>query len=154
LINPSDQVVERQTVENVQPVARSLNVTVRTPDDIDRAFAKRAEDAMQGVFSAPDPMLFNERQRTADLALASRLPVVFPNRPGAVAGGFMSYGTDARAIFRRAAAYVDKIIKGRKPAIPIEQPTKFELIINLKTAKALGLTVPPALLARADEVIE
>jgi hypothetical protein len=77
LINPSDQVVERQTVENVQPVARSLNVTVRTyevrtPDDIDRAFAKMAEDAMQGVFSAPDPMLFNERQRTADLALASR----------------------------------------------------------------------------------
>ena len=100
-------------------------------------------------------MMFNERKRIADLALLQKLPVMVHNRQMVEAGGLISYGPSFPDLFRRAAAYVDKILKGEKPAdIPVEQPTKFELVINLKTAKALGLTVPPTLLARADEVIE
>jgi putative tryptophan/tyrosine transport system substrate-binding protein len=100
-------------------------------------------------------MLFEERGRVVDLAARNRLPAVFTSWEFVDAGGLMSYGPNVADLFRRAATYVDKILKGAKPGdLPVEPPTKFELVINLKTAKALGLTIPPPLLARADHVID
>jgi putative ABC transport system substrate-binding protein len=100
-------------------------------------------------------MFFRERRRLVDLAAKNRLPTVFPYREFVDDGGLMAYGPDLADLSRRGATYVDKILKGAKPGdLPVEQPTKFELVINLKTAKALGLTIPPSLLARADQVIE
>jgi putative ABC transport system substrate-binding protein len=103
----------------------------------------------------PDPVFVTNLKRIADLAARSRLPSIFHLREFADSGGLVAYGPDRSDMFRRAATYVDKILKGAKPGdLPIEQPTKFELVINLKAAKALGITVPPSLLARADEVIQ
>ena len=103
----------------------------------------------------PSAMFFNERRRLVDLAAKTRLPAVYPGREFVDAGGLMTYGPNIADLFRRAATYVDKILKGAKPAdLPIEQPTKFELVINLKTARALGLTIPRSLPRRADWVIE
>jgi ABC-type uncharacterized transport system substrate-binding protein len=103
----------------------------------------------------PSPMLFAERRRIVDLAAKYRLPSMAMGREFAELGGLISYGASIPGLFRRCATYVDKIIKGAKPAdLPVEQPTKFDLVINIKTAKALGLDIPPSLLARADEVIE
>ena len=103
----------------------------------------------------PSGLLFIERRRVVDLAAKHRLPAVHFGRPFAEAGGLMAYGANGEDLHRRAATYVDKILKGAKPAdLPIEQPTKFDLVINLKTAKALGLEVPPQLIAQADELIE
>jgi len=100
-------------------------------------------------------MFFSERRRLVDLAAKNRLPAVYRLREFVDAGGLMSYGPDFADMFQRAATYVDKILKGAKPAdLPVEQPTKFELVINLKAAKALGLTIPPSVLRRADEVVE
>lgn len=160
LHNPSDLASSRRTIEAVTKASDLLKITIRPyearlPEDIDRAFSLMAQDNVESVFVSNDSMLFNERQRVANHALALRLPAMLTNRLGTQAGGLLSYGQDTRLAFRRVAYYVDKIFKGDKPAdLPIEQPTKFEMLINLKTARALGIDIPPTLLARADEVIE
>jgi putative tryptophan/tyrosine transport system substrate-binding protein len=131
-------------------------VEARRPADIDRAFSDmtRARAGALTVLGG-GTMLFAERRRLVDLAAKNRLPAVYPWRDFVDAGGLMSYGANFPDLYRRVATYVDKILKGAKPAdVPIEQPTKFELVINLKTAKALGLTIPQTLLLRADQVIE
>jgi putative ABC transport system substrate-binding protein len=108
-----------------------------------------------GLLVIGDPLIYGLRRQVSDLSAKARLPAMYPSRDYPEEGGVMSYGINRRQIYRRAAEYVDRILKGAKPAdLPVEQPTKFELIINLKTAKALGLTIPPSLLQRADQVIE
>jgi putative tryptophan/tyrosine transport system substrate-binding protein len=135
--------------------AKLLPVEVRAPADIDAAFQALTRAHANIVIVPTDPMFLNERRRIAELAVAARLPIVCGFREHVEDGGLMSYGIDPRENWRRAATYVDKILKGARPAdLPIEQPTKFELIVNLKTARALGLTIPESFLLRADEVIE
>ena len=127
----------------------------RGPNDFDNAFAAMANARAGALIMFPSPMFYVNYRRLVDLAATHRLPVIYWFREAVEAGGFMCYGADIPALFRRAAIYVDKILKGAKPGdLPIEQPTEFELVINLKTAKALGLTIPPSLLQRADQVIE
>jgi putative ABC transport system substrate-binding protein len=151
---------EKDLLKGAEGAARALGVRLqvveaRGPADIDRAFSDMTRARAGALTSLGGPMFFNERRRLVDLAAKNRLPAVFPFREFADAGGLMSYGPNLADLLRRAAIYVDKILKGAKPAdLPVEQPTKFELVINLKTAKALGLTIPPSLLGRADEVIE
>jgi putative ABC transport system substrate-binding protein len=113
-----------------------------------------AQAGMGAVVVLADPMLGSHRTRLAELSAKHRLPSVSPFREAAESGGLVSYGPSLRANFRHAATYIDRILKGAKPAdLPVEQPARFELVINLKTAKALGLTIPPTLLFQADEVI-
>jgi putative tryptophan/tyrosine transport system substrate-binding protein len=128
---------------------------VRLPDDLHAAFPSFARDSVKIVLALTDAMFLNERKRIAFLGMAARLPTMFGSRENAEDGGLMSYGIDLRANWRRAATFVDKILKGARPGdLPLEFPTKLELVINLTAAKVLGLDVPPTLLARADEVIE
>jgi putative ABC transport system substrate-binding protein len=128
---------------------------LRSRGDLDAAFSNLNHGRVVGVMTTLDAMIFNERKRIANLALANRLPTLVHNREMVEAGGLISYGPSFPDLFRRAAGYVVKIVKGAKPSeLPVEQPTKFDLAINLKTAKTLGVTIPPTLLARADEVIE
>jgi putative tryptophan/tyrosine transport system substrate-binding protein len=123
--------------------------------EIDRAFSAATETRVGALMTLPDAFLWSLRSRIVTLAARHRLPAMYPEPEFVTAGGLIAYGPNVPANFRRAAVYVDKILKGAKPGdLPIEQPTKFELLINLKTAKALGLTIPPALLLRADQVIE
>jgi putative ABC transport system substrate-binding protein len=130
-------------------------VEARGPADFDRAFSDMTRAHADALTVLPSPMFFNERRRLVDLAAKHRLPAGYPWREGADAGGLMSYGPSIADLYRRAATYVDKILKGVMPGdLPVEQPTKFELVINRKTAKALGLTIPQSLLQRADEVIQ
>jgi putative tryptophan/tyrosine transport system substrate-binding protein len=146
--------------KEAEVAARALGVRLqlveaRGPADLDRAFSDMTKARAGALTVLPSAMLFTERRRLADLAARNRLPAVYPAREYVDAGGLMAYGANVADLFRRAATYVDKILKGAKPAeLPVEQPTKFELVINLKTAKALGLTIPPSLLQRADEVIQ
>jgi putative ABC transport system substrate-binding protein len=134
---------------------RPLFVEARGPEDFDRAFSDMTRARAGALTALPSVMFILERRRLVDLAAKNRLPAVYPWRDFVDAGGLMSYGPNIADLFRRAATYVDKILKGAKPAdLPVEQPTKFELVINLKTAKALGLTIPQSLLQRADEVIQ
>ncbi|MDP1682454.1 MAG: ABC transporter substrate-binding protein [Burkholderiales bacterium] len=127
----------------------------RRPDEIEAAFAVIAKQQPGALLVIPDAMLISQRQRVADLAAKHRLPVMYPFREFVEVGGLMSYGASLQDNYRRAATYVDKILKGANPGdLPVEQPTKFELLINLKTAKALGITIPPELMLRADEVIQ
>jgi putative tryptophan/tyrosine transport system substrate-binding protein len=130
-------------------------VEMRSPQEVPSAFATMARERVGAVMVMSDALTVMQRNQIAELALKDRLPTIFPLREYVVAGGLMAYGENIRDFFLRAALYVDKILKGAKPTdLPIEQPTRFFLTINLKTAKALGLDVPPMLLARADEVIE
>jgi putative ABC transport system substrate-binding protein len=132
-----------------------IGAAVREPADVDRVFDALARQPNGGLMVLPDISMTNYREAIVALAARHRVPAVYPFRFFAVSGGLMSYGTDSAEIFRRAAGYVDRILKGTSPGeLPIQAPTKYELVINLKTAKALGLEVPPTLLARADEVIE
>ena len=149
-----------QEMNEVRAVAPALGLDIvdkleiRRADDIAPAFAALKGGA-QGLYVSSDPLVATNRVRIITLALAARLPTSFVRREYIEAGGLMAYGPNFLDLNRRAADFVDKILRGTKPAdIPVEQPTKFDLIINLTTAKALGLTVPPTLLARADEVIE
>jgi len=131
------------------------SVEVRGPDDVKTALPAVVSGGAGALFVADDPFLFQYRTRIADFAAQHRLPTMFSFRSFVDAGGLMSYGPIIADLTRRAAAYVDKILKGAKPAdLPVEQPTKFELVINLKTAKANGLTIPPSALARADQIIQ
>jgi putative ABC transport system substrate-binding protein len=151
---------EKDTLKEAEVAARALRVRPQFvaapgPVDIDRAFSDMSRARAGALTVLTSAMLFGERRRLADLAAKNRLPTMYPWREAVDVGGLMAYGPDLADLLRRVATYVDKILKGTKPGdLPVEQPTKFELIINLKTAKALGLTIPPSLLARADQVIE
>ena len=128
---------------------------VRTPDQLAPSIEAAVKAGATGLTILETPSLLDLRREIADLAARLRLVAIYGSRDFVDAGGLMSYGTDRRQLYRRAAELVDKVLKGEKPAdIPVEQPTKFELVINLKAAKALGLSVPANLLALADEVIE
>ena len=151
---------EKDTLKGAEVAARALGVRLqfveaRGPADIDRAFSDMTRARAGALAVWTTSMFVAERRRLVALAAKNRLPGVYTLREFVDAGGLMSYGHSQADLNRRAATYVDKILKGAKPAdLPVEQPTKFELVINLKTAKALGLTIPPSLLARADHVVE
>jgi len=147
-------------LKEAEVAARALGVRLqfveaRGPAYFDRAFSDMTKARAGALTVLTSNMFFIERRRLVDLAAKHRLPAVYQWREGVDAGGLMAYGPNVTDLFRRAAPYVDKILKGAKPGdLPVEQPTKFELVINLKTAKALGLTIPQSLLIRADEVIQ
>jgi ABC-type uncharacterized transport system substrate-binding protein len=146
----------KQAADAADALALQLQlVEARSPEQLDHAFATIDGTRAEALFPFPSPMLFTERRRIVDLAAMHRLPAMYNSREFVALGGLIGYGASITGLNRRAAFYVDKILKGAKPSdLPVEQPTKFELFINLKTAKTLGLTVPPTLLATADEVIE
>jgi putative ABC transport system substrate-binding protein len=154
--NPYPAIVFKET----QAAGRTLGIEVhslevRGPDDLDGAFAAARQQHPDALISVEDPLTFTYRKRIADFAVAEQLPSLHGISEEVKAGALISYGANQPDLIRRAAGYVDKILKGAKPAdLPVQQPTTFELVINLKTARALGLEVPPTLLARADEVIE
>ena len=130
-------------------------VEIRRAEDIEPAFAGLGDRADAMYVCSADPLINNNRDRINTLALSARLPTVYAERPYAEGGGLISYGPNVPDMFKRAAEFSDKILKGAKPAdLPVEQPNTFELVVNLKTAKALGLTIPQTLIATADEVIE
>jgi putative ABC transport system substrate-binding protein len=144
----------------VETAGQTLGVQVRLsearrPEELETAFAAMARQRPDALLVNADPMYDSQRHRIVELAGKLRLPAIYQWREFTEAGGLMSYGADLPALYRRLPVYVDKIFKGAKPAeLPVEQPTKYELVINLKTAKALGLTIAPSVLARADQVIE
>jgi len=150
----------KDILKEAEVAARALGVRLqfveaRGPADFDSAFSEMTRARADALTVLTSVMFFNERRRLVDLAAKNRLPAVYPWRDSVDAGGLMSYGPNVADLFRRAATYVDKILKGAKPAdLPVEQPTKFELVINPKAAKALGLTIPPSVLGRADEIIQ
>jgi putative tryptophan/tyrosine transport system substrate-binding protein len=146
--------------QSVETAAEKLGLTLqmvpaRSLEDFDGAFATMAQERVGGFLAVGSPLFLGQRVPLAALALKYRLPGMFPFKEHVVAGGLMSYGADPSDLYRSAAGYIDKILKGAEPAdLPVEQASKYQLVINLKTANALGLEIPPMLLARADEVIE
>ena len=154
--NPSD-VLELKEV--LPAAARALRLTiqpweVRDADDFERVFAAISKERPDGLYVTGGPLMNANQKRIVGFALKSRLPSMYSREEDVDAGGLMYYGADLADSYRRVAYYVDRILKGAKPAdLPVEQPTKFELVINLKTAKQIGLTIPPKVLARADKVI-
>ena len=159
LVNPTSP-VPPVVLQRLAGAARSLGtdlmwVDAQRPGELAGAFAKMSQASVNGVLVVTDAMFFSQRALVVDLAAKHQLPTAYHEREFAEAGGLMAYAPNGSAIFRRAATYVDKILKGAKPGdLPIEEPTRIELVINLKTAKALGLTIPQSLLLRADEVIQ
>jgi putative ABC transport system substrate-binding protein len=160
LVNTSAAGLARQYSEEGQAAARRLGLSlevvgVRGPNELEGAFDKIAQDHLQGVVIPVDGVFYAERKRLADLALARGLPTIVFSKETLDAGALMSYGANMIVMYRRAAFFIDKILRGANPAeIPIEQPSKFELIINNRTANALHLAIPSSLLVAADEVIE
>jgi putative ABC transport system substrate-binding protein len=160
LYDPATQQAVVEVKEVLPAVARSLKLTlqpweVRTSDGFEKVFAATGKQRSDGLYVTSSPLMVTNQKRIVGLALKSRLPSVYTRRDDVEAGGLMSYGADLADIYRRVAYYVDRILKGAKPAdLPVEQPTKFELVINLKTAKQIGLTVPQSVLFRADKIIK
>ena len=159
LVNVTNPLHVRQLGETKAAAAAAgiglVPVEIQGPDELASAFSRLTPARVEALAVPPDTVLFTLRKRIAELAAGAHLPAIYGFREHVEDGGLISYGDDLRDSYRRAAFYVDKILKGAKPAdLPIEQPTKIELVINIKTAKALGIAVPPPLLARADEVIE
>jgi putative tryptophan/tyrosine transport system substrate-binding protein len=160
LVNANNQQLMQRYIDETKTAASVLGldvypVEVRSLGDFEQAFDKIVEGRLEGVAVPADPLIYQGRTLMAQSAQARRLPLMVYSRETLEAGALMSYGADQRRIFRRAAVYVDKILKGEKPAdLPVEQPTKFEFLINNKTVKAIGLTIPESILVRADEVIE
>jgi putative ABC transport system substrate-binding protein len=150
----------QEMAQEADEAASALGVKLRfipasVPNDLDNAFAAMVQERANALIVFPSPMLYGERSRIVTLAAKFRLPATYNAREFADLGGLMAYGANIPDLVRRGTRYVDKILKGAKPAnLPVEQPTKYELVINLKTAKALGLTIPGSLLARADQIIE
>src|SRR5262249_14578296 len=159
LSNPTDT-AQALLLKEAQVAAQAMKVHLqileaRAPRDFADAFSAMTKERAGGVIVFTSSMFYAERARIAELAARSRVPAMYTVKDYAEAGGLLAYGVDLHESFRRAATYVDKILKGAKPAdLPVQQATTFELVINLKTAKALGLTIPPPVLARADEVIQ
>jgi len=150
-------IIDRQELESTcqRLGIKAVPAEVRSANDLDAAFQSLADDHVQAVIVLVDGMLFSERRRIAALAAATRLPAIYGFRDHVDAGGLASYGVNLSENFHRAAAYVNKILKGAKPGdLPVEFPTKLELVVNNQAAKALGLNIPPSVLVRADEVIE
>ena len=160
LWNPDNAIFQAQMLREAQVAAGKMRIELQTfgtrgPDEFDRTFAEVSKARVGALLVLPDPTFNLHRTRFVDFAEKSRLPAMFGTKEFSLAGGLMSYGPDYADVWRGAATYVDKILRGAKPAdLPVEQPTKFQLVINLKAARALGINVPPSLLARADEVIE
>ena len=163
LINPTNPIWEKVDArQNFAEISRTLKITgpvqileARTPGDLAKAFATATRQRVDGLLVTGDALFSSERKTIGDLALTNRLPSIFPTREYVGAGGLMCYGADFLSLYRRGAVYVDKVLRGANPGdTPIERPTKFELVINLKTAKALGLTIPQSVLIRADHIIE
>jgi len=154
--NPGTAMLLRETEDAVRRLNMQVQVVnAQTSDEFDRAFAQLSAESVGGVVVIPDPAVIEHSRRIAELAQSARLPTAFQRRENVDAGGLLSYGPDLNNLFRQATFYVDRILKGEKPAeLPVMQPTKIELVINLKTAKALGLTVPLIMQMTADEVIE
>jgi putative ABC transport system substrate-binding protein len=154
--NPANALAWRET----EGAARALGVTLQShdvqgPKDFEIAFATMARQRPDALFVLADALIAQYEREIVDFAIHRRLPSVFPTKEPIEAGGLMSYGPHFSEMMRRAASQVDKILRGTQPAdIPMEQPTTFELVINLKTARAVGVAVPPLMLSRADEVIE
>ncbi len=159
LLNPAFPAHPRQ-LKDIQATAPAFGVTVLSSpvtgaDDIDRAFATMRKEGAGGLLVLGDPLIGNRRKQIVNLAIKNRLPAMFTGGGFVRAGGLMSYGANFTELWRRAATYVDKILKGAKPAdLPVEQPTKFDLVINLKTAKRLGITIPPEVLYQATKLIK
>jgi len=157
---PPNNLTADSYLQDAERVGRSLNLSTRAfaaqrVDDLPRAFAAMVEWRANGVITLNDAFFFTQRERVVALTLGNKLAAVHPEAEFVEAGGLLSYGANLSDLFRRAAFHVDKILKGTKPAeIPIEQPSKFDLVVNLKTARTLGLTVSREFLLRADEVIE
>ncbi len=154
--HPTNPLQLRETQAAAQALGLAVRpVAVRRAEELEGAFAAMARERAGGLLVLADPLGLTHRARLADLAAQHRLPAMYSFREHVEAGGLMSYGASLPHIFRRAATYVDKILKGAKPTdLPVEQPTRFELVVNLKTAKALGLTIPQSILIRADQVIQ
>jgi putative ABC transport system substrate-binding protein len=160
LVNPTNAATAEPTARDTAAAGRALGLDIQvfnaaTGDDIDAAFAAFSRWRPEALFIAPDPLFNTRRAQLVTLAARHALPACYFQRDHVEAGGLVSYGPDFADFFRQAGAYIGRILKGARPAdLPVQQPTKLELVINLKTAKSLGLEIPPTLVARADEVIE